>query len=55
MAVLEVKVKFKNILLPKNSGGKVRAREVEVIREVPLEECGVLGEIIARQRENRKE
>ena len=50
-ALLEVKVKIKDILLPKYSDGKVRAPKVEVIREVPLAECGVYGKILAKRME----
>ena len=49
LAILEVKVKIKDILLPKYSDGKVRAPEVEIIREVPLEECGLYGHILAKR------
>ena len=30
--------------------GKVRTSEAKVIREVPLEECGLFGKILARRR-----
>ena len=50
LALLEVKVKIKDILLPKYSDGKVRAPKVEVIREVPLEECGLFGQILLKRR-----
>ena len=50
LALLEVKVKIKDILLPKHSDGKVRAPKVEIIREVPFEECGALGQILLKRR-----
>ena len=53
LALLEVKVKIKDILLPKYSDGKVRVPEVEVIREVPLEECGLFGKILLRRKNMR--
>lgn len=49
LAILEVKVKIENILLPNCSDGKVRVPEVEVVREVPLEECGLIGLSISRR------
>ena len=49
LAILEVEVNIKDIVLPTNSTGKVRTNRVKVLREVPLEECGVLGKIIARR------
>ncbi len=53
LALLEVKVKIKDILLPKYSDGKVRVPKVEVIREVPLTECGVYGKILAKRKEKQ--
>ncbi|WP_407382832.1 hypothetical protein [Ruminococcus sp.] len=50
LAIIEVKARIKDIVVPVGSDGKVRAPEVEVIREVPLEECGVLGEILLKKR-----
>ena len=49
LAILEVEVKIKDILLPKHSDGKVRAPQVKVIREVPLEECGLFGKILLKR------
>lgn len=42
--------KIKDIVLPTNTNGKVRTSEVKVLREVPLEECGVFGKILAKRR-----
>ena len=49
LAILEVTTDIDKIVVPKNSNGKVRTSEVYVVREVPLEECGALGNIIARR------
>ena len=49
LAILEVETKISDIVLPTNSDGKVRTSEVEVLREVPLEECGICGEILAER------
>ena len=50
MAIIEVETKIKDIVLPINANGKVRTSEVKILREVPLEECGVFGKILARRR-----
>jgi hypothetical protein len=50
LAIIELKVKIKDILLPNCSNGKVRVPEAEVIREVPLEECGLYGKILMARR-----
>ena len=49
LAILEVKAKLDNVIVPLNAG-KVRVDEVKVIREVPLEECGLYGKILANRR-----
>ena len=49
LAILEVKTKIDNIVLPINTNGKVRTSEVKVIREVPLKECGLYGKILANR------
>lgn len=49
LAILEVKAKPDNVIVPPNAG-KVRVDEVKVIREVPLEECGLYGKILANRR-----
>ena len=53
LAILEVKAKLDNVIVPLNAG-KVRVDEVKVIREVPLEECGLYGKILARRKNNVK-
>ena len=50
LAILEVETKIADIVLPNGSDGKVRTSKLKVIREVPLEECGVYGKILARRR-----
>lgn len=47
IAVLEVETNISDIILPKCHDGKVRTSRVKVIREVPLNECGILGKMIA--------
>ena len=50
LAILEVETDIDEIVLPKNSDGKVRTGEINVLREVPLEECGLYGKILAKKR-----
>ena len=50
LAVLEVETKIGDIVLPNGSNGKVRTSKLKVIREVPLEECGAYGKVLARRR-----
>lgn len=50
LAILEVEADLKDIVLPNGCPGKVRCKEVTVLREVPLEECGVYGKILAQRR-----
>ena len=50
LAILEVSTKIDDIICPKDTDGKVRASKIKVIREVPLEECGVYGKILAKRR-----
>ena len=49
LAILEVEVDMSTVVVPKYSSGKVRAPSCKVIREVPLEECGLYGKILARR------
>ena len=51
LAIIEVETKIKDIIIPKNTDGKVRTSEIKVIREVPLEECGIYGKILAKRRQ----
>ena len=50
LAILEVEADAANIVVPLNGSGKVRTDKVLVLREVPLEECGLLGKILAKNR-----
>ena len=50
LAILEVETDIEKIVLPKNSNGKVRTSKITVLREVPLEECGLYGKILAKKR-----
>ena len=49
LAILEVEVDMSTVVVPKYGSGKVRAPSCKVIREVPLEECGLYGKILARR------
>ena len=50
LAILEVEADLDEIIIPNGCPGKVRCLEVDVIREVPLEECGVFGKILAKRK-----
>ena len=50
LAILEVEAELDGIVLPDGCPGKVRCAEVTVVREVPLEECGLYGKILAKRR-----
>ena len=47
IAVLEVETNIFDIIIPMYHNGKVRTSKVKVIREVPLNECGILGKVLA--------
>lgn len=49
LAIIEVEAKFDDVIVPNGQLGKVRCREVTVLREVPLEECGLYGKMLARR------
>lgn len=49
IAILEVETNIADIVLPTNSNGKVRTSKVKVLREVPFEECGIYGKILAKR------
>ena len=51
LAIIEVETKIENIVMPEDTDGKVRTSKVKVLREVPLEECGAYGKILARRRQ----
>ena len=52
LAILELECEKSDVLVPIDNEGKVRARKAKVLREVPLEECGLHGKIIAKRRAN---
>ncbi len=49
LAILEVEADLDEIIIPVNCSGKVRCGEVKVIREIPLEECGLYGKILSKR------
>ena len=51
LAILEVEMPMETMAVPINGSGKVRADWARVLREVPLEECGLLGKMLAKRRE----
>ncbi len=53
LAILELETDIDKIVLPKNSDGKARTSEVKVLREVPLEECGIYGKILAKRKKTK--
>ena len=50
LAILEMTATREDVVVPMNTDGKVRARKAKVVREVPLSECGIYGEILAKRR-----
>ena len=50
LAILEVEADIASIVVPDGCTGKVRTDKVLVLREVPLEECGLLGNFLAKKR-----
>ena len=50
VAILEVEADVSSIVVPLNGSGKVRTDKVFVLREVPLEECGLLGKVLTKNR-----
>ena len=50
LAILEIEMPMETMVVPVE-GGKVRADHCRVIREVPLEECGIYGKILAKRKE----
>ncbi len=51
LAILEVETKISDIVLPNESNGKVRTPKIKVLREVPLSECGIYGQILAKRKQ----
>ncbi len=54
LAILEIEAKTEDIIVPNFCGGKVRTKRGKVIREVPLEECGIFGQMLAKQRRKKE-
>ena len=52
LALLELEADVAKIVVPLYETGKVRAPEVKVLREVPLEEAGLVGKMLAKQKAN---
>lgn len=50
LAIIEVETDLDKVVVPLAGNGKVRTSEVKVLREVPLEECGAYGKMLARRR-----
>ena len=48
-AILELEAVKADIVVPLGGCGKVRAPRAKVIREVPLEDCGIEGKILAKR------
>ena len=55
LAILEVEAYLDKIIVPDGCPGKVRCLEVKVLREVPLEECGIYGKMIAKRLNKERE
>ena len=51
LAILEVETKISDIVMPTDTDGKVRTSKIKVLREVPLEKCGIYGKILAKRRQ----
>ena len=50
LAIIECETKIDDIVVPNDTDGKVRTSKIKVVREVPLEECGIYGKILAKRR-----
>jgi hypothetical protein len=51
--IIECAVPLDKIIVPKNTDGKVRTSELTVLREVPPEEWGVYGKILAKSKASK--
>ena len=49
LAILELEAEIDGVIVPLGGPGKVRAAKAKVIREVPLEECGLYGKVLSRR------
>ena len=54
LAIIEVETDLDKVVVPIAGNGKVRTSEVKVLREVPLEECGIYGKMLARRLGQKK-
>ncbi len=54
LTILECECEKTDVLVPLYGDGKVRARKAKVLREVPLEECGLYGKMLAKRRANNE-
>ena len=52
LALLELEADAEEVVVPLYETGKVRAPKAKVLREVPLEEAGLMGKILAKRRAN---
>ena len=52
IALLELEADADEIVVPLYETGKVRAPKALVIREVPLEEAGIMGKILAKRKDS---
>ena len=52
IALLELEADADEVVVPLYETGKVRAPKALVIREVPLEEAGIMGKILAKRRDD---
>lgn len=50
LAIIECETKISDIVMPENTADKVRTSEIKVLREIPLEECGTYGKILANSK-----
>jgi hypothetical protein len=48
--IIECSVPLDKIVVPYQNDGKVRTSELTVLREVPLEECGLFGKMLLKKR-----
>jgi len=49
LTIIEVEVDIDDIVMPVDTNGKVRVSQCKVLREIPLEECGLYGKILAKR------
>ena len=52
LALLELEADVSEIVVPLYETGKVRAPKAKVLREVPLEEAGLMGKMLAKRKAN---